>query len=122
MTRIAWLLCFGLTAAAFASAEIVYANRQTWLPEMVAVHWGPTFQPDHWVARDELFWYLMLPPILMGGLTILLPLLFSWLSPRGFEPSKGNPKVANTVVVLVVLLLAGVHTVVLLEYLGKGLP
>jgi uncharacterized membrane protein len=119
MTRTAWLICLGLTAAAFAASGIVYANRQFWLPETVPVHWNIRFEPDAWTTREGLFWYLMGPPLGMLAVTVLLPLLIYWLSPRGFEPSKGNPQVANTVVVLVVALMGALHTVILLQYLGN---
>src|SRR5438045_844118 len=111
MTSTAWLLCLSLIAAAFAASGVVYATRQAWLPETVPVHWGVTFQPDAWAPREGMFWYLMMPPLLMVGLAVLLPLLIYWLSPKGFEPSRGNPKVANYVVVLVLVLLAALHGV-----------
>ncbi len=122
MTRTAWLICLGLVAAAGAASGVVYANREAWLPATVPVHWGVNFQPDAWVAREDLFWYLMLPPIAMAALAVLLPLLIYFFSPRGFEPSKGNPKVANYVVILVLVLLGALHAVLLLAYTGRGLP
>jgi uncharacterized membrane protein len=122
MTRTAWLLCLGLVAAAFAASGVVYVNRHAWLPESVPVHWGVDFQPDAWAPRDGMFWYLMAPPLGMAACAILLPLLIYWLSPKGFEPSQGNPKVANYIVLLVLMLFAALHAVILLQYVGLGLP
>jgi uncharacterized membrane protein len=122
MTRKAWLLCLGMIAAAFAASGVVYANRQAWLPESVPVHWDITLQPDAWAQRDDMFWYLMMPPLLMAGFAVLLPLLIYWLSPRGFEPSKGNPRVSNYIVLLTLFLLCALHGALLLVYTGRGLP
>src|SRR5437879_4475063 len=122
MTRTSWLICTVLVAAAFAASGVVYANRDAWLPENVPVHWGINFQPDNWTTRDQIFWYLMAPPLGMLVLALLLPLLIFWLSPKGFEPGKDNPGLVNYIVVLVVCLIAALHAVILVAYLGQGIP
>jgi uncharacterized membrane protein len=120
MTRSTWLICALLTGAALVASGWVYVNRQVWLPDVVPVHWGIDFQPDAWVSRDGIFWYLMIPPLAMAALAVLLPVLIFWLSPRGFEPGKENPRVVNYILVLVIGLMAAIHAVLLLAYAGNG--
>jgi uncharacterized membrane protein len=122
MTRTSWLICAVLLAASFGASGLVYANRDAWLPESVPVHWGINFQPDNWAPRDHLFWYLMAPPLAMLIVALLLPPLIFWLSPRGFEPGKDNPRLVNYLVVLVIGLIAVLHAVILMGYLNQGTP
>jgi uncharacterized membrane protein len=122
MMRTSWLICAILVAASFAASGIVYTNRDALLPEKVPVHWGINFQPDNWAGRDHIFWYLMAPPIAMLVLILILPPLFFWLSPKGFEPGKENPRLVNYIVVLVIGLIAALHAVILVAYIGQGFP
>lgn len=122
MRRSSWLICAVLVAASFAASILVYINRDTWLSEKIPVHWGLRFQPDNWADRNHMFWYLMAPPLGMLALTLILPAMVFWLSPRGFEPGKDNPRLVNYIVVLVIGLIAALHAVILMAYLGQGFP
>jgi uncharacterized membrane protein len=122
MMRTSLLICGLLVAVSFAASGIVYANRDALLPDQVPVHWGINFQPDNWADRDHIFWYLMVPPLGMLALILLLPLLIFWLSPRGFEPGKDNPRLVNYIVVLVIGLIAALHAIILMAYIGPGFP
>ncbi len=122
MTRSTWLISLVLTVAAFAASFHGYANRETVLPESVPVHGGIDWQPVAWAPREGVFWYLMIPPLVMVGFALLLPILIFWLSPKGYEPAKANPRIAGYIIVLLMGLLAAIHAVILLGNMDKGLP
>lgn len=111
-----------LIALSLGSSWFVHRNRETWLPEKVPVHWGIDFQPDAWVARNDMFWYLFGIPLGMVALTGILYAVIYWLSPRGYEPAKSNPTLAGYIIMLVVALCAAMHMVVLLSYVFPDFP
>jgi uncharacterized membrane protein len=80
-----WLLLILVLAVLLLGGSLaVWVNRAAFLPEQVPVHWGASGQPDQMVPRDEVFWYLMITPLVMlgfVGLAVILP----WLSPAKFK-------------------------------------
>jgi uncharacterized membrane protein len=105
-----------LTVLAFGASGFIWAYADELLPEMVPVHWGIDGQPDRFVERDSMFWYLMLPPLLMLGALGMWKVL-PWLSPKNFEP-QANPTVYEFVMFLVVLLFGFMHVAILYGYIG----
>jgi uncharacterized membrane protein len=122
MNKLQISIIVALLALSFGSSWLLHQNRETWLPENVPVHWGIDFQPDAWVARNDIFWYLFAVPLGMVALTGILYVVIYWLSPRGFEPAKSNPSLAGYIILLVVALCAALHGVVLLSYTFPGFP
>jgi uncharacterized membrane protein len=83
MSRWLWLmLASAILALGFSLA--VWFGREAWLPDRVPVHWGITNQPDKWVERDGMFWWLMIAPLMMFGFTGMA-LALPWLSPKNFS-------------------------------------
>src|SRR5438105_836803 len=80
-----WLLLILALAVLAAGASLfVWTNRADLLPPQVPTHWDINSQPDQWVPRDQVFWWLMIMPLLLAGwagLTAVLP----WLSPAHFK-------------------------------------
>ena len=78
-----WLMLMLATAVAATGLSLaVWSNREAWgLPEKVPTHWGLSGEPDKYTARDDMFWPLMLVPLMMFGF-VGLAALIPWLSPR----------------------------------------
>jgi uncharacterized membrane protein len=103
-----------LTALAFAGSWYVNANRDAQLPAQVPTHWGISGEPDAWTPRDEMFWYLMLPPLVMLGM-VFLTLVLPWLSPKPFYID-GSSRVYHYVMFLIVALMGVLHLLITLGY------
>lgn len=112
-----WLfLAVLLTAAATAASLVVWVERDDWLAERVATHWGADGEPDQWTDRDDMLPQLMiLPGLLVGmiGLSYLLP----WLSPEKFKVEPFRPTY-EYIMFLIVVMFAYLHAVILLAYTG----
>ncbi|HMP17763.1 MAG TPA: SdpI family protein, partial [Gemmatales bacterium] len=122
MNRLYYLGSLLLIAASFGLSSLVYMQRNHWLPEQVPVHWGVDFEPDRWVARDEIFWTLFLFPCIMLGMMGLIYALLRWLSPKGYDATKANPQLSGYVILLMTGLFAALHAVILLGYMNFKLP
>lgn len=122
MKKLNYSLIALLVAGSFGASWIVYDHRDTWLPEKIPVHWGINFEPDRWVPREEIFWYLFAVPLGMFAVALLLGALMNWFSPRGFEATKANPTLTSYVILLVVGLCAALHAVILMGYITQKMP
>ncbi|MBL8824237.1 MAG: SdpI family protein [Planctomycetia bacterium] len=122
MKKMQVAIIVALIALSLGSSWLVQQNREAWLPEKVPVHWGIDFQPDAWVSRNDMFWYLFGIPLGMVALTGILYAVIYWLSPKGFEPAKSNPSLAGYIILLVVAFCAALHGVVLLSYIFPEFP
>ena len=73
-----------LTVLAGASSAVVYANRETWLPDKIPTHWDIKGDADAWVSREGVWVHLVIIPGTMVGM-LLLGMALPWLSPRKFS-------------------------------------
>ena len=80
------------------------------------VHWGINGQPDHYAGK---FWGLFMMPVVvtvMGILLILIPLI---------EPRKKHlslsMKAYNIILIAIFLLMAGLHILIIMSSLNKGI-
>jgi uncharacterized membrane protein len=112
-----FMLSITLTVLAVASALVVYTNRAEWLPEKVPTHWNAHNVADQYTSRDDMLFYLLLPPGCMVVLMVLAVLL-PWLSPRHFkvEPFRAT---WDYIMALIVVLLSYIHVVLLAAYMQK---
>ncbi len=122
MKRLYSIASLALIIMSFALSTAVYINREAWLPEKVPTHWGIDFQPDAWVNRNDIFWYLFLVPIMMVGISGLIYALMHWFSPKGYDAVKANPQLASYVILLINGLMAALHVVITLGYTSMKLP
>jgi len=114
-----WLLVsLALTVCAFAISSWIYWFRFDSLPPRLPIHWDLNGRPNGWVAREQIFWSLFLMPTIMGSL-VLLTVVLPWLSPRPFDLDRFRSTYAY-VMMLIVLLLAYMHSVILLGSLRDG--
>jgi uncharacterized membrane protein len=113
-----WLIVMVLMAAVTTAVTLaVWFNRADWLPEDVPTHWGPSGEPDAFVPRESVFWYLMIVPLMMDGF-VVLALLLPWLSPRNFkiEPFGGT---YWYIMGLLSVMFAYMQVVILLTQMGR---
>ncbi len=112
-----WLLVsWTLTGLAFLAQGYLYLFRHELIAlDPVPVHWNIHGQPDHYVPRDDLFWYIMLSPLSMLVMTLLTYVL-PWLSPKHFEVDL-NRQLYYYVMFLVVLMMGALGGVISLVYL-----
>ncbi len=113
-----WLtVTIAATVLAAASSLVVYSHRAEWLPEKVPTHWNAENEVDQYTSRDDLLVYLLLPPGVMAGVTVLAVVL-PWLSPRHFkvEPFRAT---WDYIMALLVVLFGYIHMVLLAAYMGK---
>lgn len=122
MKKLNWLLTGLILIASMAASIAVYTNRANWLPEQVPVHWGATMEPDRWVFRDDMFWYLMAVPLGMIGVIGLIAALMHWCSPRGYEATKSNPQLGSFIILIITGMMAGLHGIILAAYVSRDTP
>lgn len=114
-----WLLAsWLLIAAAFGASFYVNAHRDVLMPEKVPIHWGIDGKADGWANRADMFWWLMLPPLLMVGCS-LLAVALPWLSPKPFSLEWAS-RAYQYVMFLIVAMFGLLHAVVLLGYCVPG--
>jgi len=94
----------------------VWAWRQIPPDTQLPVHWGITGQPDRYAGK---FWGLFMMPVVltaMGILLILIPLI---------EPRKRHlnlsMKAYNIILIAIFLLMAGLHILIIMSSLHKGI-
>jgi uncharacterized membrane protein len=110
-----WLLFSALLLAlAVAASLLVWANRSTWLPEKVPTHWGPSGDPDAWVARDHMLPHLLLMPGVMV-LVLAMWMVLPWLSPVRYKIEPFRPTY-DYIMGLLMALFGYLHAVILLGY------
>jgi uncharacterized membrane protein len=112
-----WLvLILVLAVVALGMSLGVWLNRAEWLPEKVPVHWNLMNEPDRFLPRDNMFWPLMLMPLVVL-LVAVLALVLPWLSPLRYKVEPFRPT-WDYVMGVVALLFFGITCVVLAAYLG----
>ncbi len=105
-----------ITVLAFLGQGYVYLFRHDLIPvDPVPIHWDIYGKADGFVPREDLFWYLMLTPLVMLGF-ILLTYVLPWLSPKHFEVDL-NRRLYFYVMFLVVLMMGAMGGVITLIYL-----
>lgn len=114
MKRAYFVIASVLVLISFLSAGYVWIERATLLPERVPTHWNAAGEPDQFHSRDDMFWLLLLPPLVLLGLVLLAPLLL-WLSPQHFD-FEGCVRTFYHVMLLVTVLFTYLHFVLLASY------
>ncbi len=115
-----WLLgSIVLTVLAGGASALVYANRETWLPEKIPTHWGLEGEADAWTSRDGVWIHLALIPGVMVGM-LLLTLALPWLSPRKFSIESFR-STYDYIMALVIFLFAYIQGVFLAAQLQTGI-
>jgi uncharacterized membrane protein len=90
----------------------VSIERERLFPEKVPTHWGPNGKPDAFTSREALLPMLWIMPSILLGL-VLLGRALPWMSPNDYTIETFRPTY-EYVFFLVTLLLAYLHTVILL--------
>jgi uncharacterized membrane protein len=113
-----WIvLILVLAMLSVGASLIVWENRADWLPDKVPVHWNALGDVDRVVPRDEMFWNLMIMPLVLvglAGMAVALP----WLSPAHFkiEPFRAT---YDYIMGILGLMFFYLGVVVLLAYMGE---
>ena len=114
-----WLLnSILLTVLAASASAVVYANRETWLPEEIPTHWDAKGEADAWTTRDGVWIHLAIMPSTMAVMILLLRAL-PWLSPKKFSLDSFRATY-DYISALLIFLFGYIHAVALVAQVVPG--
>ncbi|HMP01770.1 MAG TPA: SdpI family protein [Gemmatales bacterium] len=103
-----------LTLSSFAASLWVWSQRAELMPASVPTHWNAQGEPDQFTPREEMFWVLLIGPLIQLSCLALIPALL-WLSPKEYAFEEGT-RIYYYVMTLVLVFFSYLNGVLLMSY------